>query len=381
MNTANLSLSNGLSVIDDKIRHILYERQQRLILICCIGVLLVSALMLVYVIYKIRRNGRGGYLNDDDDDILHINNAGDKVPFSVIKVNNNLPNGTIPRYFVYKKELLTEPINQRKCGSCYIISVCNMLSDRISIASGGRIRVLLSYQYLLCTDSGNTGAACDGGGPEDVLEYISKHGAILEEHMPYQQDDIKKDLNTTACVIRGRDGLLPQNKVFVDPKSIRFLCNRFDRIGSNTHLENVRRMKREILENGCIVGTVYVHDDLYDYKPGTVYKKGSYSKFLYGHSVEIVGFCDPFSGDTHTVSGDNTYGHDFANEPYWIVKNSWGLNFGLRGYMFIRMYKNEVEIESRASAALPKLSDDLLASLIQKHHTPLSGAQPFDIIY
>lgn len=308
----------------------------------------------------------------------------DSMDMISLRIENDLDTDRMPRYFAYKKEYLMDTLNQHKCGSCYIISVCNMLSNRMSVATRGNLKELLSPQYLLCEDSGNTGEACGGGSPEDVLEYIEKNGVILDKFMPYQQNDFQDSVNRSACVLKDREALRPENKVYVEPGTVKFLCKSFFNIGSSTHLENIRRMKEEILRNGVIVGTVYVHDDLYNYVPGTVYKKSKYAKFLWGHSIIITGFCDkecsslPASDKQIDLSKDE---NEMELEPHWRIHNTWSPSFGMQGYFWIRMYTNECEIESRASAAVPCLSKSLFSKLYH-NLPPLGGAAPpYEIIY
>ncbi|CAB4033640.1 cathepsin O, partial [Paramuricea clavata] len=43
-------------------------------------------------------------------------------------------------------------------------------------------------------------------------------------------------------------------------------------------------------------------------------------------------------------------GFDMSGEiPYWIVRNSWGTDFGLDGYLYIKMNENICGIAERVS--------------------------------
>jgi C1A family cysteine protease len=363
-------MNPSLSAVNDKVLTAIIDERRlvRNVILTIIAGILIG--LLIYTVFKISRSRRMSARRQLSDSL-------DMVSF---RMENAVE--SMPRYFAYNKELLTGPVNQHKCGSCYIISVCNMLADRISLATRGSLVVHLSPQYLLCTDSGRTGAACDGGGPEEVLEYIEDNGVVLEEFMPYKQDDFQDKLNVAACVLADKRAVLPENKVYIEPGSVKFLCKSFFSLGSGAHLENIKRMKYEIIANGCIVGTVYVHDDMYDYRAGSVYKKSKHSKFLYGHSIEIVGFCDRGcgGGESQDARG-NLFGHVMDMEPYWIVKNSWGDKFGTGGYMFVRMYTNEVEIASRASAGTPCMSAALYKKLFNRVPLAAANARIFDAIY
>lgn len=260
------------------------------------------------------------------------------------RMNNKF--SVLPKYFDYNRKYLAQTFNQLKCGSCYIISTCNMLTDRMSLCTYGALQVPLSYQYLLCIDSGSTDDPCGGGNPEDVLRFIQKNGAILEKYMPYRQKN--KVVDNTKCFIdknKYDEAIMESKKVFVEPGSVKELCNSGTTltIGSSTHLKNIERMKWELVNHGPIVGTIYVYDDLYKYKKGEVYKKMPTAKFLYGHAVIIVSWKD-----------------DGEGIPYWVVHNSWSTTFGDKGYIKVRMYTNEVMIESRASSANPMVSDDFV---------------------
>ena len=52
----------------------------------------------------------------------------------------------IPKYIKYKESILTKPSKQGTCNSCWSFTVTQMIADRISIMTGGKIPV--SYTHL-----------------------------------------------------------------------------------------------------------------------------------------------------------------------------------------------------------------------------------------
>lgn len=268
-------------------------------------------------------------------------------------------NGYLPSYLKYREKLLTPVVDQGNCASCWSISVVQMLADRVSVYTGGKYRDVLSVQEMISCWDGHQGKACsEGGVPELAYHYIIKNGIGLDKDYPYQQASSTKLKRCDKSKLGGK-------RLYVEPDSVRSLCIDPYKLkeGSAKYKEiidlNVKNMKKELLINGPFVCTIMVYSDLYDYDGLSVYegnKKGS--KFIGGHSVVCVGYCD--EGINGVEPGFDT--------PYWVIRNSWS-DWPLKspaseGYFYIKQGSNVCGIESRASRAIPILSAEAKASRV-----------------
>eukprot|EP00798_Chlamydomonas_sp_ICE-L_P002338 gene2338-8634_t len=78
------------------------------------------------------------------------------------------------------------------CGSCFLHGSLSMISDRISISTGGLSRVMLGRQtFLNCAPQLGFSSGCDGGDVIDVVEYMSQYGLPDESCMNYAAVDYR----------------------------------------------------------------------------------------------------------------------------------------------------------------------------------------------
>ena len=263
--------------------------------------------------------------------------------------------GFLPTYLKYKEKFLTPVVNQGDCASCFSISVVHMLSDRIALYTGGKIMVPLSIQELVSCWNRNGNKACTVGGiPENAYRYIIKNGISTEKDYPYQQKN-------STVVAKCEKDKLNGKKTYFQPGSVRSLCvdpyrykegsDQYNRVIN----ENILNMKKELLINGPIVGTIMVHKNLYDYDGFSVYEGPKNTEFIGGHALEIIGWSE------EGINGEEP-GFD---KRYWICKNSWSTSWptkspASKGYFYIEMGKNVAGIESRSSRAIPVLTSDMI---------------------
>ena len=269
--------------------------------------------------------------------------------------------GYLPTYLKYKEKILTPIIDQGRCASCWSISVVQMLSDRISVYTGGRVMEPLSCQEMVSCWPGSKGdqGCLEGGIPELAYNYIIKNGVGLKKDYPYQQ---RRSTRVNKC----DESRLKGKRLFVEPDSVRSLCidpNKFEE-GGRRYRDiidlNVKNMKKELLINGPFVCTVYVHKNLYNFNSMEgVYLGPDGSDYIGGHSVVVIGYCE---------EGINGVEPGF-DVPYWIVRNSWSdwpaESPASEGYFYIKMGSNVAGIESRASRALPVISDDVRSKMVK----------------
>jgi len=218
-----------------------------------------------------------------------------------------------------KEGYVTEVKDQGHCGSCWAFSASGAIEGAYRRATG-RPLVSLSEQNLLdCSrDYGNMG--CDGGWQAWAFQYVIDNGGIeTEDDYPYLGPETKDD---DECQFdRADPGLLSLGSVnmtgFVDlPEG------------------DEKALRRAVAAHGPVAVAIEATFALAHYKSGVL--TGEYcskDEPQLNHAVLVVG-----------------YGTDMRAGDYWIVKNSWGADWGDKGYF--RMARNANNTCGIASEAL-----------------------------
>ncbi len=97
------------------------------------------------------------------------------------------------------------------------------------------------------------------------------------------------------------------------------------RLNNYTYISSEKKMERELISGGTIIATFDLYEDFYIYSTG-VYEHLT-GELLDVHSVRVLGF-----GTQDGVE-------------YWICANSWGTEWGEKGFFRIRKGVNECNFE------------------------------------
>ncbi len=206
----------------------------------------------------------------------------------------------------------TTPVkNQGGCGSCWAFSAIAALESGINIYyNNASLDFDLSEQDLVScfTDNGCSGVW--SSEIEDIFEnYFQTTGVATEDCFQYTATN-------NNC-----------NNKCTNWQDSAWRINYYE--SPDLTIDDI---KEALMEFGPLTVGMYVYSDFYNYQGGIYYN--TYSRFMGGHAVLIVGF------------------GIYDGTEYWIVKNSWGENWGEAGYFKIRMgevniakYYAYVEIE------------------------------------
>lgn len=213
---------------------------------------------------------------------------------------------------------LFTPLNQGQCGSCWAFGATKSFGDRLCIATNATTNVLLSEQELVsCNLDGLEG--CSGGDPVTAMRYIAEYGLPTSQCVPYTSG---KDGNVPSCASKCVDG--SAMKLYYAS----FLSLRWH--------PTVEGIMESIYTQGPVEACFTVYNDFMYYKSG-VYSHVSGSE-LGGHCIVLLGW------------GKTSDGID-----YWIAQNSWGNDWGLKGYFWIKKGDDECGIERQVFSIMPSL--------------------------
>jgi len=211
-----------------------------------------------------------------------------------------------------------EPIrNQGKCGSCWAFAATRVVAERVCQRGAQNAAVVAqSPQDMVSCDKSNL--ACRGGYLDRLWKYYEVTGTVTDACFPYVSGaaGVVPACPKNQCVAAGHSWVKTKAKS-----------------GSTKNYDSVEATQEDVIAKGSVLAGFMVYRDFLSYKSG-VYHHVS-GGLAGGHAVTIEGW--------GVEAGTNT--------PYWIIANSWGEAWGMKGYFWIKRGNNECEIEDNLWAA------------------------------
>lgn len=224
-------------------------------------------------------------------------------------------------------------VDQGFCGSCYAMATVSSMTSRFRVATGEVDHPLLSAQNILGCSRTNQG--CDGGYPYLAAKYGEDVGFVAESCDTYKDDDVQQGTCTN-------DQQCAQTRYFA--KDYKYVGGYY---GGCSEVE----MMKEIKERGPVmvafeapVSLFYYHGGIFTGPDPEKQEEGTATEWQHtNHAVVAVGW----GVDEDKPDPKNN------GEPmkYWIIKNTWGDDWGEGGYFKIRRSTDECGIESMAVTA------------------------------
>lgn len=294
---------------------------------------------------------------------------------------SNILDIPLPRSFdgrkVWNKILSTPITSQKNCGNCWAYATTNMLADRFELQSNGKIRFNTGLSKILPTiceyesdinwqelkdnetaqerarAQGHSTSACNGNSLYNALTYLYRYGTTPDTCINTNQyDEWCSHLKPKPCRALGdyrTDEDLPtcEQLLGIDYDECMDGITAVKRYRA-TAIYNVpsdeRSIMYEIYRFGPVSVGMQVFPDFmsWDGKFPEIYTHpDKRSRSIGGHALNLCGF--------------GTQIQDGKEIDYWLVENSWGEDWGDKGYCKIQRNIPELELEQNVVALIPDI--------------------------
>jgi len=193
-------------------------------------------------------------------------------------------------------DVITPVKNQEQCGSCWAFSATESIES--AWVQAGKPQAILGPQQIVDCDQTDDG--CGGGNTETAYEYVIKAGGQeTEKNYPYT----------------GQDGTcrFHSSMIAASITSWKYI--------SQSAAQELKNMYTYVGTTGPV--SVCVDAAPWQYYNGGVLKACG---MQVDHCVQVVGYMNQ------------------SSIPVWIVRNSWGEDWGEQGYIWIEQGKNLCDI-------------------------------------
>jgi len=203
-------------------------------------------------------------------------------------------------YDARKKGIITKPKNQMSCGSCAAFAA-TAVHETCMARAGTPVKGLdLSEQQLVdCGYNGKSMNGCNGAWVGAYQDWLAKSHTKVSHEAQYPYLDRDPNLKCMGKATWNTGSKL--TKSLSD-----YRCNE-------------DKLKKLVYKYGAVATGIYASDSGLSNVNQGVFDKCSTSKI--NHAVTVVGY--------GTKNG----------KPYWLIKNSWGDNWGDNGY--VRLYRGK----------------------------------------
>jgi len=216
-----------------------------------------------------------------------------------------------PDTFDWRSKGAVTPVkDQAQCGSCWAFSVTENVESVWMLAKGLTNETMTHLSPQQIVDCDESDAGCNGGDTPTAYDYIKSAGGLEpEKDYPYTAKDGR-------CSFKASD-------VFATISSWKYATTYWD----ETTLK----------------------DNLAAWAPLSICVDARYWQD-YQSGVMTAYECDWIVEIDHCVQA---VGYDLtASTPYWIVRNSWGTDWGEKGYILIEYGQNSCGLTSEATTAV-----------------------------
>ncbi|KAJ6826896.1 oryzain gamma chain-like [Iris pallida] len=226
---------------------------------------------------------------------------------ATLKGNHQLTDVVLPETKDWRETGIVSPVkNQGHCGSCWTFSTTGSLEAAYTQATGKSIS--LSEQQLVDCAKAFNNFGCNGGLPSQAFEYIKYNGGLdTEQSYPY-------------AGVNGICSFKPENVGVKVIDSVNITLGAEDELKHAVGVVRPVSVAFEVVKGFKLYkGGVFTSDSC-----GT-------SPMDVNHAVVAVGY-----GVENGV-------------PYWLIKNSWGEDWGVDGYFKMELGKNMCGVATCAS--------------------------------
>mmetsp|Transcript_56987 Transcript_56987/g.101135 ORF Transcript_56987/g.101135 Transcript_56987/m.101135 type:complete len:511 (+) Transcript_56987:23-1555(+) len=277
----------------------------------------------------------------------------------------------LPKQFDVRSELspyverdvdaLSEQFDQGRCGSCYAFSGAQVLQMRFRLQLLRRHQVFypLELSWKSATSCSPYTEGCGGGFAYLTFKMAGETGLPAAE---CDKQDDPQDLDNSCSW-----------KCFRNNSEI-FYAKNYGQTGGFTGGASEASIMREIYEHGPVIVSFstsavpeFIHNSGLSIDPNTDVmtrlKNDEVQQEQYSTNPDV----HKWSYTTHSILcvgwGEQESGGETIK--YWIVRNSWGKNWGSRGYAKFRRGHNDAAIETSAPWVRPDM-DRLPAGFLEK---------------
>ncbi|VWU50143.1 dipeptidyl aminopeptidase 2, putative, partial [Hepatocystis sp. ex Piliocolobus tephrosceles] len=289
--------------------------------------------------------------------LANIYNRKPKQIYPCLKQDNKRRqiNLTLPKDFSWgdpynNPEFDDDVEDQGECGYCYIIASLYALKTRFEILLKNKYKKKkkmpkLSHQSMIKCSPYNQG--CDGGYPFLVGKHLYEYG-ILPANNLSSIEDKKTMCKLSLGIFHEADNSDDNNKSNKNVNKA-FYASDYNYINGCYECSNEYEMMTEIFHNGPIVAAIDADFSLKNLD-------GIDKDFIYTIHSDLAKVCDipnqelnGWQETNHAITivgwGEQLNKNNQKTQKYWIIRNTWGKQWGYKGYMKIKRGVNLIGIE------------------------------------